>query len=154
MSERLEGAKGRTNPAKAFLMQYRGLRLRYTEIEQQIAQAEERATDTSARISAAKVQSGRTSDAVGDAAARAVDIYGLLIDTEAQITLRLSQIMAAIESCPEEMEKTILTKRYISCKSWKEICGEIGYERTRVHELHGDALNAVKRWLEAHQADG
>lgn len=155
MGERLEGAgKKPVNPAKVFLSQYRGLCMRYADIENQIAQAEARATDTAAHISAAKVQSGRISDAVGDAAAQAVDVYGLLLDTEAKITLQLSRILAAIEAVPEEMQKAILTKRYIAGKSWKEVCSEVGYERTRVNELHGWGLLAVNRWLEETGAGG
>ena len=143
------------NPAKLYLCQYRGLLLRYREIMDQIDQIEERATDTSARFSLAKVQSGGAKDMVGDGAAAAVDMAGLLMDTAAEIKDRMAGILATIDSSVgDEMQKTILTKRYISDKSWKEICAEIGYEKSKVHELHGLALLRVNMYLEKRNAGG
>ena len=150
MYERREGRGERRppNPAKVFLTQYRGLKMRYDEIIEQIALAEERATNTAARISPAKVQSGRIHDTVCETAISVVDMSGVLMETAGQIQTQLRTILHAIDSVPDAMQQTILTKRYISGKSWKEICSEIGYEKTRVNELHGWALVSVKKWME------
>jgi DNA-directed RNA polymerase specialized sigma24 family protein len=60
----------------------------------------------------------------------------------------LEQIMAAISAVPDEMQKTVLTLRYVEGRSWEDIQDMIGYERTQTLVIHGRALWAVKKWME------
>lgn len=152
MNERREGRGDyKQNAAKIFLGQYRGLLQQYETYRELIAQAEERATDTAAKLSNVRVHSGRVSDTVAEAAAQAVDTVGLMMDAAARARTRLEEIMRAVESVPEEMQKAVLLKRYIAGESWQEICSEIGYEKTRVFELHGWGLAAVNKWMKKEQ---
>jgi hypothetical protein len=64
------------------------------------------------------------------------------------IAQEMKNIRRVIDMIPDEMQKTILTKRYISNKPWDVICSEIGYEKTKVFEMHGWALATVNRMLE------
>lgn len=143
------GNKRTYNPAKAYLQKYRALLLRYEDLTAQIRELEARATNTAARIKPVNVQNGGPRDTIGDTAAAVVDAESLLGDTAREIVEEMRGILQTIETVPDEMQKTILTKRYISGKPWSAICSEIGYEKTRVHQLHGWALLSVARALEA-----
>lgn len=142
----------KNNPAKIYLMKYRALLLRYEELTENIRTLEARATNTAARIKAANVQSGSTQDTVGDVAVAVADAENMLSDTVRDIAQEMKGILRTIETVPDEMQKTILTKRYISGKSWSIISDEIGYERTTVWKLHGLALLSVGRALEGRKA--
>lgn len=144
-----ERGKKTYNPAKAYLSRYRALLLRYEDLTASIREMEARATNTAARIKPVNVQSGGPNDMIGETAAAVVDAESLLEDTTREIVEEMRKILQIIETVPDEMQKTILTKRYISGKPWSAICAEIGYEKTRVHQLHGWALLSVTRALEA-----
>lgn len=130
------------------MSQYRALRLRYNELYTQIIEAEAVATNTAARISPARVQSGGPGDIVASSAARVVDLTAALSDTAKQVGEQLSLILTAIESVSDEMTKTVLTKRYVSGKSWKEICSDVGYEASKVYDIHKRGLLIVDNYLE------
>ena len=141
-----------TNQAKAYLSKYRALLLRYEELTENIRTLETRATNTAARIKAVNVQPGSVHDNVGDVAVVVADAENMLGDTMRDIALEMKNILRVIDMIPDEMQKTILTKRYIGGKSWDVICGEIGYEKTKVFEMHGWALATVNRMLERRMA--
>jgi DNA-directed RNA polymerase specialized sigma24 family protein len=69
-----------------------------------------------------------------------------------EIGREVSRIMAAIESVPDEMGKTVLTLRYIEGLDWLKISESIGYEISNTYIIHGRALVAVNRWLESRKA--
>lgn len=140
------------NPAKSYLMKYRALLMRYEELTENIRTLEARATNTAAKLKAVNVQNGSVGDTVGDTAIAVADAENMLNDTVRDIAVEMKGILRVIETVPDEMQKTILTKRYISGKSWPMICSEIGYEKTKVHELHGWALISVNRALESRKA--
>lgn len=126
--------------------------MRYEELTENIRSLEERATNTASRIKAVNVQSGSVHDTIGDVAVDVADAEHMLGDTMRDIASEMKSILRVIESVPDEMQKTILTKRYIGGKSWDVICSEIGYEKTRVHEIHGWALINVSNALESRKA--
>jgi hypothetical protein len=134
--------------AKEFLSQYRALRLRYNELYSQIIEAEAVATNTAARISPTRVQSGGPGDIVASTAAMVVDLTSALSDTAKQVGDQLSLILLAIDAVGDEMTKTILTKRYVSGKSWKEICSDVGYEASKVYDIHKRGLSIVDNYLD------
>lgn len=140
----------KTNQAKNYLLKYRALLMRYEELSENIRSLEARATNTAARIKAVNVQSGSVMDTVGDVAIVVADAENLLGETLRDIAQEMKNILRVIDMIPDEMQKTILTKRYISNKPWDVICSEIGYEKTKVFEMHGWALAAVNRMLERH----
>lgn len=140
------------HPAKSYLMKYRALLLRYEELTESIRAFEARATNTAARIKAANVQSGGVQDNVGDVAVAVADAELMLNDTMRDIAGEMKSILRIIDAIPDEMQKTILTKRYIGGKSWDAICSEIGYEKTKVYEMHGWALESVGHALETRKA--
>lgn len=140
------------NPAKTYLMKYRALLMRYEELTENIRTLEARATNTAARIKAVNVQSGSVGDIIGDTATAVADAENMLNETVKDIALEMKTILRIIDTVPDEMQKTILTKRYISGKSWSIICDELKYEKTKVYQLHGWALVHITRALESRKA--
>lgn len=140
------------NPAKVFLRQYIALCGRVDALQRAINEAMERATNTGVTIKEIKVLS---SPAEHDPMARdvctAVDAYELLYEEKAKAEQALRDILAAIASIKDERQKEILTMRYISGDGFQAICDKTHYEKTQVFVIHGRALLAVNKWLEARE---
>jgi DNA-directed RNA polymerase specialized sigma24 family protein len=83
--------------------------------------------------------------------ARIVDDEESLGDALAEIARKLKEILMAIESVPDEMQKTVLTLRYIEGLDWLPIAERIGYEISNTYIIHGRALVEVNKWLTEHQ---
>jgi DNA-directed RNA polymerase specialized sigma subunit len=136
------------NPAKRFLRGYRALLVRRDSLLREIERRRESATGTTVRLKEINVQSGGASDRMAEDVARIVDDEASLGDALAEITKRLREILQAIESVPDEMQKTVLTLRYIEGLDWIAISEKINYEERMTFILHGKGLVGVNKWLE------
>ena len=62
--------------------------------------------------------------------------------------LELVRVMKKIASTISRMDsmecRTILEMRYLSFMEWDEIISRMGYSRSYVFRLHGEALNAIR----------
>ena len=143
----VELQKERMHPAKAFLRQYRGLRLYADSLSEQLTGCRERATDISAKLRPVAVMGSGPSDVIGEAAAQAADIEARLGTALLEVQEQLRRIIDAVDSVPDGLQKTILMRRYIQGESWDDICQAIGYEKTKAFEIHGWALDSVLRWM-------
>ena len=139
------------NPAKRFLRGYRALLVRRDSLLREIERRRESATGTTVRLKEINVQSGGASDRMAEDVARIVDDEASLGDALAEIAKRLREILQAIESVPDEMQKTVLTLRYIEGLDWLGISERIGYEIANTYIIHGRALVGVNKWLTEHQ---
>jgi DNA-directed RNA polymerase specialized sigma24 family protein len=136
------------NPAKRFLRGYRALLVRRDSLIREIERRRESATGTTVRLKEINVQSGGASDRMAEDVARIVDDEASLGDALAEIAKRLREILQAIESVPDEMQKTVLTLRYIEGLDWIAISEKVGYEERQTFVIHGRALVAVNKWME------
>lgn len=136
------------NPAKRFLRGYKALILRRESLLREIEHLRESITGTTVALKQDVVTGGGASDRMGATVAKIVDAEEAMRPVLAEITASITAIMAAIDSVPDEMQKTVLTLRYIECKSWEDIQSLIGYERTQTLVVHGRALVEVNKWLE------
>lgn len=137
------------NPAKRFLRGYRALLIRNESLVREIERRLESATGTTARLKPINVQNGAAAyDRMAEDVARIVDAEGTLGDELQEITKKLKEILTAIESVPDEMQKTVLTLRYIEGLDWPDIQERISYERTQTLVIHGKALVSVNKWME------
>jgi DNA-directed RNA polymerase specialized sigma24 family protein len=136
------------NPAKRFLRGYRALLVRRDSLLREIERRRESATGTTVRLKEINVQSGGASDRMAEDVARIVDDEASLGDALAEIAKRLREILQAIESVPDEMQKTVLTLRYIEGLDWIAISEKVGYEERQTFVIHGRALVAVNKWME------
>ena len=136
------------NPAKRFLRGYKALVLRRESLLREIERLRESITGTTQALKQDVVTGGGASDRLGATVAKIVDAEEALRPVLAEIAQSVGEIMAAIDSVPDEMQKTVLTLRYIECLSWEDIQERIGYERTQTLVIHGKALIGVNKWLE------
>lgn len=139
------------NPAKRFLRGYRALLVRRDSLLREIERRRESATGTTVRLKEINVQSGGAYDRMAEDVARIVDDEESLGDALAEIARKLKEILMAIESVPDEMQKTVLTLRYIEGLDWLPIAERIGYEISNTYIIHGRALVEVNKWLTEHQ---
>lgn len=136
------------NPAKRFLRGYRALLVRRDSLIREIERRRESATGTTVRLKEINVQSGGAYDRMAEDVARIVDDEESLGDALAEIARKLKEILQAIESVPDEMQKTVLTLRYIEGLDWLPIAERIGYEISNTYIIHGRALVEINKWLE------
>ncbi len=53
-------------------------------------------------------------------------------------------ILRAINDVPNKVYQSILLMRYVRCYRWEDIAREMNYETSRLYELHGEALLAIR----------
>jgi DNA-directed RNA polymerase specialized sigma24 family protein len=80
--------------------------------------------------------------------AKIADETELLRETMGDVSAALADVLRAIEAVPDEMQKTVLTLRYVEGLDWLAIAEHIHYERTQTLVLHGRALWSVRQWME------
>ena len=143
------------NPAKAFLRQYRARKIRMESLSREIEKARERALSVTVRPKEINVQGSHAAfDSMAEAVCKAADASETLYAEWQECNRVLVQIMEAISAVPDEMQKTVLTLRYVEGLDWLAIQDKIGYERTQTLVIHGRALWTVRKWMEArHEVD-
>ena len=142
------------NPAKRFLRGYRALLLRRESLLREIERMRESVTGTTVQLKQDVVSTSGAGDKIGDAVARIVDAEDALKPALDEIGREVSRIMAAIESVPDEMQKTVLTLRYIEGLDWLKVSERINYGERQTFALHGRALAAVNRWMKETNGEG
>ena len=137
------------NPAKAFLRQYRARKIRMESLSREIEKARERALSVTVRPKEVNVMGSHAAfDSMAEAVCKAADASETLYAEWQECNRVLVQIMAAISAVPDEMQKTVLTLRYVEGLDWLGIQDKIGYERTQTLVIHGRALWNIKKWME------
>lgn len=66
-----------------------------------------------------------------------------ILKKKLQCEIRKSEIIAAIHRIGITEEEEVLELRYIQGKSWEYISAKMNYGRTKVFELHKEALNKI-----------
>ena len=135
------------NPAKLFLQGYKALILRRESLLREVERMRESLTGTTVQLKQDVVTSSGAQDRIGN-------MVPMIVDTEAEIRPELQEIndkirriMTAINSVPDEMQKTVLTMRYIERIDWLTISERIGYEISNTYIIHGRALDNINTWL-------
>ena len=141
------------NPAKRFLRGYRALLLRRESLLREIERLRESLTGITAPLKDDPVQGSGAADRMADTVARIVDAEEALEPALSEINGKIKEIMAAIDSVPDEMGKTVLTLRYIEGLDWISVSERISYEERQTFVIHGRALAAVNRWLSRERSE-
>lgn len=137
------------NPAKTYLKRYRALLIQRDSLQRSIDAAYARATSCTARLKPVRVQGGGAAyDRMAEDVARISDETEQLKAAKERAENALSQIMAAIQAVPDEMQKTVLLLRYVEGLDWISLADKIGYEISNTYILHGRALWCVRKWME------
>lgn len=135
------------NPAKTFLKRYRAMLKRKESLQRTIDEAYDRATSITQKLKEVTVSGGSPHDKIADDVIRIADSTEQLKACMRQIDRELSEILTAIESVPDETQKTVLTLRYIEGLDWLRIQERMHYERTQTLVVHGRGLWHVKQYL-------
>lgn len=135
------------NPAKAYLLRYRGLKSKCAALERAIRQAFEDATNTTVALKEICVQTSGGGQAMANSVVSAIDATAFL-DQQRQEALRVMQeIMDAIKSVPDDVEQTVLIEHYINGRKLADIQTDICYERRNTTIIHGRALWHVWKYM-------
>ena len=135
------------NPAKGYLLRYRGLQMKCAAIERAINDAMETATNTTVRLKQICVQTSGGGEMMANAVISAIDATRYLEDQRREAQAVMREIMDAINSVPDAVQQTVLIERYINGKTLQEIQGVIHYERRNTVIIHGRALWSVWQYM-------
>ena len=92
-----------------------------------------------------RVQSSKNPDKFSDAISKIIELENEINgDIDKLIDLK-REARRLIEKLDDNVEKTILYKRYFENKTFEQISVEINYSWRRVHQFHGDALQKLER---------
>lgn len=137
------------NPAKEYLRRYIACQIRAESIARVIRKSMEDATDIAVHLKPDVTQGGGAYDRVAEDVCAAVDAEETLRNALRDAERVLAEVMEAISAVPDEMQKTVLVLRYVEGLEWMEIAERIHYEISNTYILHGRALWAVNKWMEA-----
>lgn len=135
------------NPAKAYLMRYRGLLLKQNAIERTIRELMADATSITVTLKQVQVQTSGCGERMAENIIRAIDATAELEAERKEVSRVLSEILAAIKSVPDDVQKTVLIEKYINGRTLTDIQKDINYERRNTQIIHGRALWAVWQYM-------
>lgn len=135
------------NPAKAYLRRYRAALQRAESLQRAIDEARNMAISISVQLKPDKVQTSGGHDLMESAIIRAADATVVLDEQLKGANAVLTEVLEAISAVPDEMQKTVLTLRYVEGLPWISVSERIHYEERMTFMIHGKALIAVNEWL-------
>ena len=135
------------NPAKAYLLRYRGLQSKCNALERAIRTAFENATNTTVALKEICVQSSGGGEMMANAVVNAIDATQMLEDRRKECQTVMREIMEAIDSVPDDVQQTVLIEHYINGRTLAEIQTEIRYEKRNTIIIHGRALWNVWQYM-------
>lgn len=137
------------NPAKTFLKRYRALLIQRDSLQRSIDAAYERATSCTVRLKPISVSGGAGAyDRMAEDVARISDETAQLTAAKQRTERALSEILSAIQAVPDEMQRAVLTLRYVEGLDWITLADRLGYEISNAYILHGRALWNVRHWMD------
>lgn len=137
----------RQNPAKAYLLRYRGLQSKCNALERAIRSAFENATNTTVALKEICVQTSGGGEMMANAVVNAMDATAMLEDYRRECQKTMREIMDAISSVPDDVQQTVLIEHYINGRTLADIQKDICYEKRNTIIIHGRALWAVWQWM-------
>jgi hypothetical protein len=137
----------RENPAKAYLMRYRGLKLKCAALERAIRSAFEDATNTTVALKEICVQTSGGGEMMANAVVNAIDATAMLEQWRQECQQTMREIMDAIQAVPDDVQQTVLIEHYINGRTLADIQTDICYEKRNTIIIHGRALWCVWQWM-------
>ena len=135
------------NPAKGWLSRYRHLTLEADALERAIRRAMETATNTTVALKEICVQTSGGGDLMANAVVNVVDATKILDDRRKEALRVMSEIMDAIQSVPDDVQRVILIEKYINGRTLQDVSRDVHYEKRNMIILHGKALWSVWQWM-------
>ena len=91
-----------------------------------------------------KAKGDPRSSLVEEAALKVVELEEEIASDILDLVRVMKDIASAISRVDSMECRTILEMRYLSFMEWDEIISRMGYSRSYVFRLHGEALNAIR----------
>ena len=91
-----------------------------------------------------KAKGDPRSSLVEEAALKVVELEEEIASDILELVRVMKDIASAISRVDSMECRTILEMRYLSFMEWDEIISRMGYSRSYVFRLHGEALNAIR----------
>ena len=142
-----KGTMMKQNPAKAYLLRYRGLKQKCDALERAIRSAFEDATNTTVSLKEICVQTSGGGEMMANAVVNAMDATAMLEDRRRECQKVMREILEAIESVPDETQQTVLIEHYINGRTLQDIQKDICYEKRNTIIIHGRALWQVWQYM-------
>lgn len=60
-----------------------------------------------------------------------------------RLTEKRQEIEQAVNAVPDEVQREVLTRRYLLYQKWEVIAREMGYTKRRIFQLQGEALKNI-----------
>ena len=83
------------------------------------------------------------SDRLSDLLSQIVDFEGILDGSIKKIIDEIAELEDAIQKLDDPCEREILRLRYFEHKKWDDICQMLHFETSKVHRIHGIALENI-----------
>lgn len=74
---------------------------------------------------------------------RVIELEERLTKEIDELTEKRREIECAVGAVPDEVQREILTRRYLLYQKWEDISREMGYTERRIFQIHGDALKNI-----------
>lgn len=143
MQAQVSKPRKKKHPAIIYLSMYPALKLRRDKLKEELLMIRQNATRATSRMTAVRMSGTGKKDGMANAAIKAVDVEKRLEHIIGVIEAELDFRLQLIEELENEWEKTLLTMRYINGIDWEgkdSILTKIPFERSRMYEIHGEAL--------------
>ena len=130
--------------AKEYLSQAFYMNRQIKAKERRLEWLREIATGPSMRFSQEEKSKGDPrSSLVENAALKVVELEEEIASDILELVRVMKEIASTISRVDSMECRTILEMRYLSFMEWDEIISRMGYSRSYVFRLHGEALNAI-----------
>lgn len=60
-----------------------------------------------------------------------------------ELAEKRQEIELAVNAVPDEVQREVLTRRYLLYQKWEDIAREMGYTKRRIFQIHGNALKNI-----------
>ena len=140
------------NPAKEFLQKVKIYDSHINEKLEELARLKELTTKITASYGGDVVSGTHNQDKLGDAVAKIADLESDIDNAVDAYVDKKKEVSAIIDKIDNPNYIDILYKRYFGYKSWESIACEMNYTYQWVCELHGRALQEVKKLLKTQKS--
>ena len=64
-----------------------------------------------------------------------------------RLTEKRQEIERAVNAIPDEVQREVLTRRYLLYQKWEDIAQEMGYTKRRIFQIQGNALKNISLYF-------
>ncbi len=75
---------------------------------------------------------------------RVVELEECLTKEIDELTAKRREIECAVNAVPDEVQREVLTRRYLLYQKWEDIAEEMNYSVQHIFRLHGAALKKMR----------